>query len=351
MQKVLRRTALAKAQYARKAERRRERLAREARRLRLSEDKEHSRLAYRDIKEARLARREDWELGPLVPVRNVGNARETYGSMEMKRVRPTELAEEERIKFWSIVQDDRVVVLEGRDKGKIGVVKSIEKKSNMATVAGLNMVDIQIPPFMLANEIDKRPVRSVEMPLPISSVRLVHALTDPETGVTRDVIVKKVANSRIWFDKHTGVQRWSRFIPGLNVRIPWPKKEPKEYKVYEVDTLRPDIETRTWVPTLLTPPMPATVIDELRNKYSVFRHRHDEEYVAKKMAEDEEKAKKKGMAEMMRTPLKEANRRARKERKKMGKGTLTKEMLVTIGEIMARGRALVPAAAPQVVVA
>jgi large subunit ribosomal protein L24 len=140
MQKVLRRTALAKAQYARKAERRRERLAREARRSRVGEDKEHSRLAYRDIKEARLRRREDWELGPLAPVRNVGDARETYGSMEMKRVRPIDLAEEERIKFWNIVQDDRVVILEGRDKGKIGVVKSIEKKSNMVTVAGLNMV-------------------------------------------------------------------------------------------------------------------------------------------------------------------------------------------------------------------
>ncbi|KAI9867280.1 MAG: hypothetical protein M1813_009558 [Trichoglossum hirsutum] len=351
MQKVLRRTALAKAQYARKAERRRERLAREARRSRVGEDKEHSRLAYRDIKEARLRRREDWELGPLAPVRNVGDARETYGSMEMKRVRPIDLAEEERIKFWNIVQDDRVVILEGRDKGKIGVVKSIEKKSNMVTVAGLNMVDIQIPPFMLANEVDKRPVRSVEMPLPVSSVNLVHALTDPETGVTRDVVVKKIVNGRIWFDKYTGVQRWTRFIPGLNIRIPWPKREPKEYKVYEVDTLRPSVETRTWVPTLLTPPMPATVIDELRNKYSVFRHRHDEEYVAKKMAEDEEKAKKKSMVEMMRTPLKEANRRARKERKRMGEGNLTREMLTIIGEVMSRKRAPVPAAEPQAMVA
>jgi large subunit ribosomal protein L24 len=204
---------------------------------------------------------------------------------------------------------------------------------------------------MLANEVDKRPVRSVEMPLPVSSVNLVHALTDPETGVTRDVVVKKIVNGRIWFDKYTGVQRWTRFIPGLNIRIPWPKREPKEYKVYEVDTLRPSVETRTWVPTLLTPPMPATVIDELRNKYSVFRHRHDEEYVAKKMAEDEEKAKKKSMVEMMRTPLKEANRRARKERKRMGEGNLTREMLTIIGEVMSRKRAPVPAAEPQVMVA
>jgi large subunit ribosomal protein L24 len=108
---------------------------------------------------------------------------------------------------------------------------------------------------------------------------------------------------------------------------------------------------RTWVPTLLTPPMPETVIDELRNKYSVFRHRHDEEYIARKMAEDEEQAKKKSMVEMMRTPLKEVNRRARKERKKMGKGTLTKEMLARIGEVMAKKRGLLAAAAPPPAVA
>ena len=161
------------------------------------------------------------------------------------------------------------------------------------------------------------------------------------------MIVKKIVNGRIWFDKQTGVRRWSRFIPGLNVRIPWPKTKPREYKDHEVDTLRSDVEKRTWVPTLLTPPMPETVIDELRNKYSVFRHRHDEEYVAKKMAEDEEKAKKRGMLEMMRTPLKEANRGERKERKKKGKGTLTREMLMRIGEVMAKKRALLPVAPPQ----
>ena len=145
MQKVLRRTALAKAQYARKAERRSERLARESRRTRLREEFGNARLARKDIKQARLARREDWELGPLAPVRNVGDEKETYGAMDIGRVRPVELAEEERVKFWNIVENDRVVVLEGKDKGKIGVVKSLEKKSNMVIVAGLNMVSHCFP--------------------------------------------------------------------------------------------------------------------------------------------------------------------------------------------------------------
>lgn len=36
--------------------------------------------------------------------------------------------------------------------------------------------------------------------------------------------------------------------------------------------------------------MPPSVIDELRNKFSKFRDRHDDEYIAKKKLEDEEVA-------------------------------------------------------------
>ena len=92
-----------------------------------------------------MARREDWELGPLAPARNVGDAKETYGAMEMERVRPVDIAEEKRVKFWNIVENDRVVVIEGRDKGKIGIVKSLEKKSNMVVVGGLNMASRCFP--------------------------------------------------------------------------------------------------------------------------------------------------------------------------------------------------------------
>jgi large subunit ribosomal protein L24 len=177
-------------------------------------------------------------------------------------------------------------------------------------------------------------------PVPLSSVRLVFPLTDPETGVTRDVIVKKLVRGKIWFDRHTGKQKWSRYIPGINVKVPWPKKEPKERKDFAVDTLRLEVESKTFVPTLLRPPMPSSVIDELRNKYSVFRTRHEPEYIAAKIAEDEEKAAKKKLAEQMRTPLKEVNRKERKLRKAKGKGQLTKEMLEKIGKLIAQKRQL-----------
>jgi large subunit ribosomal protein L24 len=186
------------------------------------------------------------------------------------------------------------------------------------------------------------PVRTIPKPVPLSSVKLVFPLTDPGTGTTRDVIVAKVVNGNIFHDRHTGRKRWSRFIAGTDTIIPWPKVEPKEHKDFDSDTLRMEVETRTFVPTLLKPPMPSTVIDELRNKYSIFRTRHDEEYLEAKRREDAEKeAKKKSIKEMM-TPLNEINRAARKARRAKGKPKLTPEMLANIGEIMAKRKGLSP---------
>lgn len=189
-----------------------------------------------------------------------------------------------------------------------------------------------------ADDGDKRPVRSLPKPVPLTSVRLVYPLTNPETGETRDVIIKKLVNSRIWHDRYTGTTKWSRVIPGLDIVVPWPKKEPKEYKDHECDTLRLDVETKSFVPTLLRPPMPGSVIDELRNKYSIFRTRHDPEYIEKKMAEDREKDAKKKLAEEMRSPLKELNRKERKLKKAKGKGKISTDMLEKIGEVIAKNR-------------
>ena len=181
-----------------------------------------------------------------------------------------------------------------------------------------------MPKHMLVNEVDKRPIRSVEAPVPVSAVRLVYPLAHPETGMVRDVIIKRIAgDSKV------------RYIPGLCVRIPWPAKEPEKHEDYDDDTLRMEVETQTWVPTLLRPPMPSSVIDELRNKYSVFRIRHDEEYIAKKMAEDAETQRRKSMGAMMRTPIKELNRKERAEKRARGKPRLSEDALARIGEVMA----------------
>jgi large subunit ribosomal protein L24 len=203
-------------------------------------------------------------------------------------------------------------------------------------------VDFKVPKWMIpAEDPDKRPIRSIEKPVPLNSVRLVFPLTDPETGIKRDVIVKQIINGPVIFDRHTRTKRWSRFIAGVNVKVPWPAQPNKKEDVACAgDTLRIDVEEKTFVPTLLRPPMPGSVIDELRNKYSVFRTRHEPEYIAAKMKEDEEKAEKKKLMEQMITPLREANRLERKLKKAKGKGKLTDEMLEKIGKIIASKRQL-----------
>ncbi|RQM04552.1 hypothetical protein DH86_00004416, partial [Scytalidium sp. 3C] len=347
MQKVIRRTILAEKQAARRLARKKESEHRDWLKSRLEQqfyaDRETSKL----VKQARLNRREDLELGPLAPKRDVGDAKETYGTINSQLMRGLELTREEMDevlkpvggRYVHIVPNDRVVLLEGRDKGKIGKVLSTDPKRNECTVEGCNIVDVAVPQWMLdADDGDKRPVRSLPKPVPLTSVRLVYPLTNPETGETRDVIIKKLVNSRIWHDRYTGTTKWSRVIPGLDIVVPWPKKEPKEYKDHECDTLRLDVETKSFVPTLLRPPMPGSVIDELRNKYSIFRTRHDPEYIEKKMAEDREKDAKKKLAEEMRSPLKELNRKERKLKKAKGKGKISTDMLEKIGEVIAKNR-------------
>ncbi|KAH6674492.1 hypothetical protein B0J14DRAFT_617202 [Halenospora varia] len=353
MQKVIKRTVLAERQYARKVAKRKD----NNQRAWAKSNREQVLFSRRDettaIRSGRHFRREDYELGPLAPKRDVGEWTDKYGTINSQRTRG-DLMEKEKVKkelepfgghFLNIVEGDRVVLLEGRDKGKIGKIRSVDKRRAECTVEGLNRVDVSVPSWMIQKEDpDQRPIRTIEKPVPIRNVRLVYPLTDETTGQTRDVIVKTLINSKIWHSREGGSQ-WHRIIPGLNIKVPWPKKEPTVYEDQPIDTLRLEVETKTFVPTLLTPPMPRSVIDELRNKFSVFRTRHEPEYIEAKMAEDKEKEEKKKMAALMRTPLKEVNRRERKLRKAKGKGKLTPEMLETIGRMIATKKKLVMDAA------
>lgn len=189
-------------------------------------------------------------------------------------------------------------------------------------------------------------VQLSEYRAPIYAVRLVHPLKDPVTGAIRDVVINELVARNYYKDKVTGRETWSRVVPGLNIEIPWPKafeeaeKQNLEgtFEDHACDTLRIDVEEKTFVPTLLRPPMPTEVIDELRNRYSKFRTRHTEEYVAKKEAEEAEKAARRKSIKTMRTPVQELNAKLKAERRARGQPELTEDMLAKIGEVMAKTR-------------
>lgn len=188
------------------------------------------------------------------------------------------------------------------------------------------------------------PIKAVEEPVPYSALELIYALPhvkrvlkiDPETGrreftttsVPRDTRIDITAMSLAYAqpnevlpeaeeknaytyerDQHEVSFTLShkfptrffphpsasgpkhRYIMPQRLRIPWPKTfERGPGQDREGDTQASFVETRSFTPTLLRPPMPEGVVDELRNKTSKFRTRHDEEYVAKMEAVDAEMA-------------------------------------------------------------
>lgn len=201
-----------------------------------------------------------------------------------------------------------------------------------------SQADVAIPDYLLLNETDKTPIRPYDFPIPLSAVRLVVPLPHPETGALRDVVIKELKIKPQSLRELKGEDPPSRFIAGLKpaTLIPYPETDPEVFEDNDCDTLRIEVEEQTWVPTLLKPPMPSSIIDELRGKYSKFRDRHDEAFLAKKVQEDVEAEERKKSIMKMMTPLKELHRKERAEKKARGKPQLSEEMLSKIGEVMAR---------------
>lgn len=189
---------------------------------------------------------------------------------------------------------------------------------------------------------------SQALPLPISidAIRLVYAITDPKTGVTRDTIIRQLKanppnmqSENMTLERWEHGNKWDRVVPGINVVIPWPEVTVPDYVTHDADTARDQVEDRSFYYNLLSPPMPSPVLDELRNKYSRFRTRHEGWYVAKKEAEADAKQRRHEMLVSMQTPGDELG--AQREGAKAAKGEpeLTDEMLEKLGQIIAQTKA------------
>ena len=350
MDKLLKRVRMAERQVARRAKRFREAAEGNERNQNKRQIVRAQRNAGRQIAIAIKHRHEDWELGPLAPRRDVSRVDESgnyWGAIPTAQAQLQNpfLTDEQKqarsawaggSQYLCLAPGDRVVVLDGPYKGRITNITSIEKE-NMTVRLGEDIVFNQmIPEFMRAPTMDF--VEPAAAQIPISSVRLVHPLPDPKTGVFRDVIIRELKPVGILHDRPTRRVTFGRVVPGENVRIPWPKVAPKPRLEYEIDTKRAEVEERTFVPTLLRPPMPETILDELRGRYSKFRTRHEPEYIAKKEVEEAEKQAIKRSAKSMLLPVQELNRKQREERRARGQPELTEEMLEKIGEVIVKNR-------------
>ncbi|KAF6844700.1 KOW domain-containing protein domain-containing protein [Colletotrichum musicola] len=337
MQRLMKRTAQAVKQVERRNRKKERMRIGQLKAQTIREQKEYLGELKQDIKEARLVRREKWEQGPNAPRRDV---LATYGALETNRSARQSRLRDEMIEArcaWAggasqlgLRVGDRVVMIEGPEKGKIDKITNINMETATVQLESLGRVSIAVPePFQKV--LEAPPTQNSPVNIPISAVRLVHPIPDPQTGVPRDVIIRRLE-----------VTPAHRVVAGENIVIPYPKVEEEEKLAFPVDTRAKEVDEHTFRPTLFRPPMPSAVIDELRNKYSRFRTRHDDDYVARKEEEEaHEKALKKMTPEQQaqfRTPVQEFNRQLREARRARGQPELSDDMLAKIGEVIAKNK-------------
>ncbi|KAL1895011.1 hypothetical protein Cpir12675_003427 [Ceratocystis pirilliformis] len=297
-----------------------------------------------------------WKKGPLAPnltaVGSYGIVNQPFRLDNREVAVRSDIAKERcewagGVRLLNLALGDRVVIQEGPMKGKIDTIMEISPETGCVRLSNLKYRS-RVPDFiekLYRNETAFNPEMDSNPAIPISAVRLVCPVVMPGSNVPRDVVVKKIVARNIRRDDVTGVTEWDRVISGLNVIVPWPEKERPDHKTHDCDTSREDVFAETFVPTLLRPPMPGQLIDELRGKYSPFRTRHEERYIAKKnAAEAERKAalaegpNKTKTANSMLSPAEEASRARKDERRARGQPELSEDMLARIGEIMAKNQ-------------
>ena len=192
MQKVIQRSQLAK----RNADRRLQKLAEHHEKgqgwSRRNEAQRLRQFNHSLIKTAREARKEDWARGALAPRRDVGDLATTYGSVGMFNMSVAERQEKNKPKWRSIIEGDRVVVLKGREKGKIAVVTNYDNDRGVVKLDGINMGDVNVPEWAQQESNSEETMMAVAFPIAVEDVRLVYPLLDPETGIPRDVVIDRL---------------------------------------------------------------------------------------------------------------------------------------------------------------
>ena len=147
MQKLVKRVAQAQRQAGRRSNIRARKEA--------AEGQLHNRQALsgaiaevrQNLKDAKRARQEDWEMGPLAPKRDLGfnnygafkeSMRQDWSNSGLHRPAPkvveARCAWAGGVKQLNLAPKDRVVILDGPDKGRIDRIQSVDAESGTVTL-------------------------------------------------------------------------------------------------------------------------------------------------------------------------------------------------------------------------
>lgn len=144
MQKVIRRTALARNQAKRKAIRS-EKIAERTEYVEfLKRSNQRSMVFRNNERSVNQHLREDWIRGPLAPRRDVGESAIGFGTLPMDVLQSVAIPKHLRRQYINIAPGDRVVCLKGKDEGKISEVVEVDPESETLRAIDMNVVCILI---------------------------------------------------------------------------------------------------------------------------------------------------------------------------------------------------------------
>lgn len=140
MQRILNRKLLARNQALKGSRRQAEKQVSKDNRKARQEAMMTARLERSSVKSERINRREDWMLGPLAPNRAAGKDGGGYGMLSFSSTTLPFVAPSHREEYFNFAAEDRVVVVKGRERGKIGKVKETNEERQSLMLTNVNMV-------------------------------------------------------------------------------------------------------------------------------------------------------------------------------------------------------------------
>lgn len=155
MQKIARRVATAERVVAKRRKARNDTSHKQEARAEFKQNIEHRSIGKAEIEYAKKAIRDDWAMGALSPRRDVGDFHDALGAISHVRYASRDLTLAKRnarcqwaggAHYLNLAVGDRVVLLDGPEKGRIGKIADINHGTAQVTVNELNKVCVPILP-------------------------------------------------------------------------------------------------------------------------------------------------------------------------------------------------------------
>ncbi|CCC69104.1 hypothetical protein NCAS_0C01140 [Naumovozyma castellii] len=176
-------------------------------------------------------------------------------------------------KQWKYLPGDRVVIVKGKHKGTISVVRNHDSRTNGYTL-GENGPTRKVPvPKSLWMKDQVSHVINIPLVLPQDALKLVADIDDEKTGTSKTVAVRDLAFKGSYYDSNYKKMMPYRYVAGEDdLIIPWPKPE------HEPDgdlATSPEItrEQTYWVDSIVRTPIPNSALPTIRNPHSKYRRR------------------------------------------------------------------------------